>query len=183
MVKAFGSGHNPGILRSSPKSGYLLSGEPASPSVLTPNSCLLSLELSVSLSQINKILKIKKIEGGFLPRLYDSLNLVGNTGIYIFEQAPQTNGELLIVTTTPSKVGLVPSSLGNPGVNLQISLLPGLSLRTEQGYPHPDPRGRRANIPARAKPQASLMGEEKTYLPVSDIHFFSPFNPQNNPYK
>ena len=31
LASALGSGHNPGVLGSSPTSGFLLSGEPASP--------------------------------------------------------------------------------------------------------------------------------------------------------
>ena len=54
-VAAFGSGHDPGILGSSPASGSLLSWEPA--------SSLLSLPASLptcDLCQINKIFKKKK---------------------------------------------------------------------------------------------------------------------------
>jgi len=51
-VSAFGSGHDLRVLGSSPASGSLLSRESASPS-LSPST--------LALSQINKILKKKKV--------------------------------------------------------------------------------------------------------------------------
>ena len=52
---AFGSGHDLGVLGSSPVSGSLLSREPASPSLCLP-LCL----LVVSVCQINKCKNLKK---------------------------------------------------------------------------------------------------------------------------
>jgi len=42
-VSAFASGHDPGVLGSSPVLGSLLSGEPASPSACHSSCCVLSL--------------------------------------------------------------------------------------------------------------------------------------------
>ena len=50
QTAAFGSGHDPGVLRWSPTSGFLLSGESASPSAAPP-ACALSLKY------INKIFR------------------------------------------------------------------------------------------------------------------------------
>jgi len=47
QASAFGSGHDPGVLRLSPASGSLLSGKPASPSP-TPPACVPSLAVSLS---------------------------------------------------------------------------------------------------------------------------------------
>ena len=52
-VSASGSGQDLRVLGSSPESGFLLSGEPASASA----SPLLPTMLSLALSQINKLLK------------------------------------------------------------------------------------------------------------------------------
>lgn len=59
-VSAFNLGHGPRVLESSPASGSLLSGKPASPAPTPPASVP---SLAVSLCQINKILKNKKKKG------------------------------------------------------------------------------------------------------------------------
>ena len=64
QADAFGSGHDPRVLGSSPASGSLLSGKPASPSPLPLPACacvlVRALSLPLSLKSINQSLKKRK---------------------------------------------------------------------------------------------------------------------------
>lgn len=89
---------------------------------------------------------------------------------------------IAVLTHTPSKMGLFPSSFGKSVVTLQISLILWLGLRTKQGYPHLSPMAEAgaggeeswANLLVMAKAQGSpTWREEENQSPAShrDLHF------------